>query len=175
MRIFHIATEADWREAKRSGSYTTSTRGRTLAEEGFLHASRGDQWQGVQQRFYADVEEPLVLLAIDTELLASPVVEERVADSAETFPHIYGPLNTSAVVGVAPLDGSPVGEASFSRLFFEELFANLMLACLVLAVTVAGTLAGLGIGGDWTPIIGAGVGLLLGIALAILISRRRKR
>ena len=46
-RIFHIATVADWDEARRQGRYTTSTRGRTLAEEGFIHASRGDQWQAV--------------------------------------------------------------------------------------------------------------------------------
>ena len=49
-RIFHIATVADWEAAQRSGSYTTSTLGRTLVEEGFIHASRADQWQGVRQR-----------------------------------------------------------------------------------------------------------------------------
>ena len=40
MRIFHIATAADWAEAQRTGSYTTSTRGRSLEQEGFVHASR---------------------------------------------------------------------------------------------------------------------------------------
>jgi len=36
--IYHIATAADWARARRDGAYTTSTRGRTLREEGFLEA-----------------------------------------------------------------------------------------------------------------------------------------
>ena len=43
--IYHIATTADWDRAGRDGEYTTSTRGRTLAEEGFIHASTaGHHW-----------------------------------------------------------------------------------------------------------------------------------
>lgn len=102
-RIFHIATVADWARARRDGTYTTSTRGRTLAEEGFIHASRVDQWQAVRERWYADVTEPLVLLVIDVELLDAPMVEE-VVEGGETFPHLYGPLNTDAVVETLPLD-----------------------------------------------------------------------
>lgn len=113
MQIFHIATASDWAAAQQTGRYTTSTRGRTLAEEGFIHASRGDQWLVVRQRFYADVEEPLVLLAIEPGLLTSPVVEESVADSDETFPHVYGPINVEAVVTVLPLDHP--GETEVAR------------------------------------------------------------
>src|SRR3546814_8343498 len=76
MMIFHIALASDWAEAKAAGSYTVSTRGRTLAEEGFIHASRADQWTGVREAFYSDVTEPLLLLQIDTDLLDVPVVEE---------------------------------------------------------------------------------------------------
>ena len=75
MRIFHIATLADWEAAQESGAYTTSTRGVTLEEEGFVHASRAEQWEGVRAAFYADVTEPLVLLEVDTDLLGVPVVE----------------------------------------------------------------------------------------------------
>lgn len=104
MQIFHIATLADWEAAQATGSYTTSTLGRTLDEEGFLHASREDQWQGVRERFYADVTEPLVLLVIDTDRLTSPVVEEPPAPGmTETFPHVYGPLHPGAVVAVHSL------------------------------------------------------------------------
>ena len=99
-RIFHIATASDWQTAKKSGSYTTSTLGRALAEEGFLHASRGDQWPRVREQFYADVAEPLVLLVIETDLLNVPVVEEEVPGTSEAFPHIYGPLRPAAVVQV---------------------------------------------------------------------------
>ena len=41
MQIFHIASASDWTAAQRSGTYTTSTRGRTLEQEGFIHG-RGD-------------------------------------------------------------------------------------------------------------------------------------
>ena len=106
MRIFHLATAADWEQAQRTGAYTTSTRGVTLEQEGYLHASRADQWEAVRQRYYADVTEPLLLLEIDTDLLNVPWVEELPAPEAtETFPHIYGPLSPRAVVGVTPVNG----------------------------------------------------------------------
>lgn len=101
--IFHIATAGDWADARRLGRYATSTRGRTLAEEGFIHASRADQWEGVRERFYSDVTEPLVLLVIETDLLDVPVVEEAVPGADEFFPHVYGPLDPAAVVQVVPL------------------------------------------------------------------------
>jgi uncharacterized protein (DUF952 family) len=98
MRIFHVASRSDWEQALRSGVYTTSSRGRTLEQEGFLHAARGEQVADVVDRFYADVTEPLVLLEIDTDLLGVPWQEDHV--DHDTFPHIYGPLAPSAVVGV---------------------------------------------------------------------------
>lgn len=101
MQIFHIATAADWAAAQASGSYTTSTRGATLAEVGFIHASRAEQTEGVRRMFYADVTEPLVLLTIDTDRLDVPWREDAVGD--DTFPHVYGPLATDAVVDVRPL------------------------------------------------------------------------
>jgi uncharacterized protein (DUF952 family) len=104
MRIFHIATLADWEAAQASGAYTTSTRGVTLEQEGYIHASRADQWEGVRAAFYADVTEPLVLLEIDTDLLDVPVVEEVPAPGmTETFPHVYGAIRPTAVVAARPV------------------------------------------------------------------------
>lgn len=101
MRIFHIATAADWAQALESGRYTTSTLGQSLDEVGFIHAAREDQWRGVKRRYYAEVYVPLLLLEIDTNLLTSQVVEERPGPGVdETFPHIYGPIETAAVVRV---------------------------------------------------------------------------
>ncbi len=188
MRIFHVATRADWESAVVAGRYATSTRGRTLAEEGFIHASRGDQWQGVRARYYADVAEPLVLLVIDTDLLTAPVVDEEVP-GGESFPHVYGPIEASAVVQTIPLE--PLGAAtgaddavavaapaapteptlpteptqSFSRIYLTEVFRNTLIASFVLACVVTGTLTGLAIQEEWGPISGALIGLVAGIVL----------
>jgi uncharacterized protein (DUF952 family) len=102
MRIFHVATEADWTQAQASGSYTTSTRGRSLADEGFLHASHPEQVADVLSRFYADVAEPLLLLEVETDLLDVPWQEDLV--DGERFPHIYGVLRPAAVVSWRPVD-----------------------------------------------------------------------
>jgi uncharacterized protein (DUF952 family) len=96
--IFHLALASDWEEAQASGVYAVSTLGRTLDEEGFIHASRADQWAGVRERFYTEVSEPLVLLTIDRSRLLAEVRDEAVPGLDETFPHIYGPVNVDAVV-----------------------------------------------------------------------------
>lgn len=101
-RIFHIATAADWRRTLETGTYTTSTVGRTLEEEGFIHASRRDQVPGVFDRYYRSLGEDLVLLTIDPARLADAQVRvEAVGD--DTYPHVYGPINRSAVLDVVPL------------------------------------------------------------------------
>jgi glutathione S-transferase len=99
--IFHIAEPSDWRAAQVSGDYRVSTRGRTLADVGFVHAAWRGQVLGVAQAFYADAG-PLLLLSIDPERLSSPVREDEVAPGI-VFPHIYGPINLDAVVAAAPL------------------------------------------------------------------------
>jgi len=98
MLIFHIAVAAEWEAALEAGAYTTSTLGRTLAEEGFIHCSHEDQWQQVRRTYYADATAPLVLLVIDTDRLTAPVREDDVPGSDRPFPHVYGPINPDAVV-----------------------------------------------------------------------------
>ncbi len=181
MRIFHLATVADWTAAQASGRYTTSTYGRTLAEEGFIHASRADQWQGVRDRFYADVAEPLVLLVVDTDRLDAPVVEEEPAPGAgETFPHIYGAIAPDAVVQVIALDDDPSAAAgaapgeSFSRLFLGEVLHQALLASVVLVVVAVGLLLGLATRSDGGPLGGLLGGLVVGVLVAWLLHRRRE-
>jgi uncharacterized protein (DUF952 family) len=100
MKIFHIAERPDWEAARATGGpYEVSTRGRTLADVGFIHASRDEeQARTVQRLFYADLDD-LVLLVIDPEGL--DVRQEPVGD--DVFPHIYGPLPIEAVIDVRPL------------------------------------------------------------------------
>ena len=131
MLIFHIAERSRWEAAKLAGSYAQSTLGQTLEEVGFLHASRADQWEDVRARYYAEVRQPLVLLVIDTDKLASAWSEDPVGD--DTYPH--GPLNPSAVVEERPLSSLAAPSPSFFRIFFGEV-AYRMIAALVVMVTV---------------------------------------
>jgi uncharacterized protein (DUF952 family) len=177
MRIFHIATVTEWEAARASGAYTTSTIGRTLAEEGYIHASRGDQWQGVRERYYADVSEPLVLLVIDTDRLASPVVEERVGDGPESFPHVYGPINPDAVVQALPLDDRTTADvdSSFSQLFIGEVTHRVVLAIIAMTTALVGALVGTLVVPDPGAAVGLLVGFAVGIGLAVLFHRRGRR
>ncbi len=101
--LHHIALLADWDAARHRGRYEVSTLGRSLAEVGFIHACQPAQVAGVLDRFYAGVEEPLVLLVVDPDRVGSEVREEAVAGTDERFPHIYGPVPVEAVVDVRPV------------------------------------------------------------------------
>lgn len=107
MIIHHLALVSDWDAALRVGEYRVSTRGRTLEEEGFIHASRPEQWGPVRERFYADLPDTdLVLLDVDTDLLDAEVVDEpAVPGGTELFPHVRGPIPCAAVVAVHPVAG----------------------------------------------------------------------
>lgn len=97
-QLLHLALPDDWTAARESGEYRISTRGRTLEEEGFIHCSHPDQLEGVANRFYADLAE-VVILHIDAELLDAEIRLEPPADGIdELFPHVYGPIPTTAVI-----------------------------------------------------------------------------
>jgi uncharacterized protein (DUF952 family) len=109
--IYHIATAADWELAVAEGAYTTSTAGRSLAEEGFIHASSASQVNATANRFYRG-RSGLVLLVIEVGRLNAPRKYEDVPGAGEPFPHLYGPLNVAAVTGVVPLAAEPDGSFS---------------------------------------------------------------
>jgi uncharacterized protein (DUF952 family) len=100
--IFHIADRDRWLASQADGRYTASTVGRELDEEGFIHLSTFEQVPGVLERYYRG-RSNLVLLHVDEALLTAPLRFERAGDAAEEFPHLYGPLNTDAVVDVEDL------------------------------------------------------------------------
>jgi uncharacterized protein (DUF952 family) len=102
MIIYHLALQGAWDEAKTAGSYRVSTVGLSLDEVGFIHCAQAEQVDGVHDRFYSDLGEPLVLLAIDTDLLTSPWQLDDVPGQPLPFPHVYGPLDLDAVVSAEP-------------------------------------------------------------------------
>lgn len=94
--IYHITIREAWTNAIETGSYTSPS----LKEEGFIHCSELSQVEDIKSRFYAGIQD-LVLLTIDTEKLTSQLIFEWSPSVQNTFPHIYGPINTDAVVHVA--------------------------------------------------------------------------
>jgi glutathione S-transferase len=101
--IYHIAVATDWEDAQTSGEYRISTRGVRLEDVGFIHASFEHQVERVGALLYANASVALVVLVIDPKRVRSPLKLEGVDGGAEEFPHIYGPLPTSAVVDVLPV------------------------------------------------------------------------
>ena len=95
-RIFHITTPEAWERQKASGSY----RHASLESEGFIHCSDENQGEPTWRRIFGAAP-GLVVLEIDVERLASELRYEE-GEPGEFFPHVYGPINVDAVVGVKP-------------------------------------------------------------------------
>ena len=108
--IYHLALAEEWRAAKACGEYRRSTRGLSLEQVGFIHASGADQVEATFRRFYADAE-AVLLLTIDPGCLDAPLRWEAAPDGGELFPHIYGPLPVGAVRLVEPFGPVPFGLA----------------------------------------------------------------
>ena len=93
--IYHITTRHEWESGKQKGAYEANS----LKEEGFIHCSEESQVAGVLDRYFKDRKD-LVKLKIGTEKLKSQLIYEWSPSIADTFPHIYGPINVDAVIGV---------------------------------------------------------------------------
>jgi uncharacterized protein (DUF952 family) len=97
--IYHIATAADWKEAQQKGYYEHPT----LKAEGFIHCSLEPQVSGVLERYFAG-QSNLLKLVIDTDKLTSQYVFDWSQSNADTYPHVYGPINVEAVVETVKID-----------------------------------------------------------------------
>ena len=96
--IYHVTTMENWNAAKQKGYYEHLS----LKAEGFIHCSQDHQVAGVLERYFAG-QTDLVKLVIDTDKLTSKFVFDWSPSTADTFPHVYGPINSDAVVDVIPL------------------------------------------------------------------------
>lgn len=104
MHLLHIAHQEDWHRALDAGAYTVSTRGRTLDDVGYIHASYPDQVQDVARYVYRDDPAPLCVLVLDEALIAHAGTKVELEDGGDgdLYPHIYGPIERSWVVDVRP-------------------------------------------------------------------------
>jgi uncharacterized protein (DUF952 family) len=95
--IFHVTTPDYWEKWAEKDHYDPPT----FQEEGFIHASTESQIEGVLERYYAGINQ-IVLIHIDPDLL-EPEIKWEMGSNNELFPHIFGSLNKSAVLRVEVL------------------------------------------------------------------------
>lgn len=96
--IFHITTKPEWDAAQAGGQYAATS----LKEEGFIHCCQQEQIADVLQRYF-EGKKDLLQLSIDTAKLKSQLIYEWSATNAATYPHVYGPINTDAVIAASTL------------------------------------------------------------------------
>jgi uncharacterized protein (DUF952 family) len=99
MIIYHVTTAEEWKTALFEGMYEAAS----LKSEGFIHCSTESQVAGVLERYFQG-KSNLLKLVIDTDKLENELKFELAPSVNEEFPHIYGPINLDAVIGVLPAD-----------------------------------------------------------------------
>lgn len=105
--LLHLIPAADWPAALRHGAVVPPS----LAEVGFVHLSTPDQVHLPANRLFAGRTD-VVLLVVDPAALTDEVRFEPGLPSdpaSMRFPHLYGPLPTSAVLAVVPYRPGPDG------------------------------------------------------------------
>lgn len=104
--ILHITQKSQWEQAKLTGIYYNNT----LDSEGFIHCSTIKQLERTANKFFAN-QTGLVLLCIDSEKVQPEIKYEAVGE--ENFPHIYGALNTDAVIDAIAFPPEITGKFKF--------------------------------------------------------------
>ena len=104
--LYHLALSEEWQAARAAGVYARSSRGLSLDQVGFIHASYAHQIACTHERFYGDLPAGAVrLLTLDPSRLAAAgvgVVAEPAPENGELFPHLYGAIPREAVLRDEP-------------------------------------------------------------------------
>jgi len=110
--ILHITSRAEWLEAQTRGEYIAPS----LQTEGFIHCSTEDQVLHVANAFYRGRND-LVLLNVNEAELKPGLKWEPPAgkpapgiSDSDKFPHIFGPINLTAIASVMDLVPDAKGE-----------------------------------------------------------------
>jgi len=109
--ILHIARRKAWDDYSAERHYSDPS----LTTEGFIHCSTVRQAIDTLNRHFPN-ERDLVFLCIDEQKLEPKVIYESpkgiTIDDAriiEVYPHLYGPINMTAVIRVVDLVPEPDG------------------------------------------------------------------
>jgi uncharacterized protein (DUF952 family) len=95
--LYHITTVHQAVDAQRNGHYLPVK----YDQDGFIHCSYIHQVAPVANRLFAGKRD-LVLLKVNPASLKSRIVDENLEGGTELFPHIYGPIEWTAVLEVIP-------------------------------------------------------------------------
>lgn len=94
---YHLAPREHWIAQASNSSYLPER----FEDEGFIHCTDTiEEVVAVGNRYYQSDTRPYVLLELDCERIAAPIVYE---DAGKIFPHIYGALDVEAVRHVHPV------------------------------------------------------------------------
>ena len=96
--IFHFVKPSELKLRTENGVYSPES----LEREGFIHCSTGAQINETANRLYKN-DENILLLIIDTKRVESDIKFEKDEELNQKFPHIYGSLNTIAILDKIPL------------------------------------------------------------------------
>ena len=94
---YHLVPVDYWLEHGSADEYVPAG----FEAEGFIHCTNGlDELVKVGNLFYTSDPRDFQVMVLDVNCLTS---ELRYDDAEEVYPHIYGPLNTAAVIGQLPV------------------------------------------------------------------------
>jgi uncharacterized protein (DUF952 family) len=107
--IYHIVKEKEYLTQAEGDCYLPVN----MNEFGFVHCALEESVIPVTNDYYLEIEDKLILLKIDPSKLKSETRYEKAVpekgagtqhlNSSPIFPHVYGPINNSAVVGIGVL------------------------------------------------------------------------
>ena len=109
--IFQICPETLWREAETRGRFDGAP---IDLADGFIHFSTAEQVRETAAKHFSG-QQGLLLVAIDENRLGEALKYE-VSRGGALFPHLYAPLDLSAVAWVKPLPLGADGTHAFPDL-----------------------------------------------------------
>ncbi len=104
MRLTYHLMSRDWWTASDPAAPLASP---SLGVEGFIHCTDGaPEMLATANRHYRDDPREFLVLTIDLDRAGSPW---RVDDPGGIYPHVFGPIDRSALVAVVPAPRDPEG------------------------------------------------------------------
>ena len=101
--IYLLSSEHEYNNALLKGLFVRES----IETEGFIHASPKNQLTRVANKYYKDTVKPLILV-VETKKINVEVKWETAAGSL--YPHIYGALNTDAIIRFEEISLNENGE-----------------------------------------------------------------